>query len=163
MKNLRKHKVSVLFTRYSSTFSNIVYWLSGRGYTHASISLEENEDTFYSFNFRGLCKENPDKMKKHSKKSYCYHIEVTEHEYEVMKERLDEMLAHKEKLRYSRLGVICLFLHLSVKLENCYFCSQFVAELLKEAGCIQLQKKPEKYYPNDLAKALDKQIQASFS
>lgn len=31
--------ITVLLTRYYSTFSNFLYWVSGRGYTHASLAL----------------------------------------------------------------------------------------------------------------------------
>lgn len=54
-----KKKVTVLLTRYYSTFSNFVYWISGRGYTHASIALNDENDCYYSFNFKGFRREYP--------------------------------------------------------------------------------------------------------
>ena len=57
-------EVSILLTKYSDWISNIVYVLCGRGYTHASISLEENADTYYSFNYLGFAVETVSKHRK---------------------------------------------------------------------------------------------------
>ncbi|MDD3367674.1 MAG: hypothetical protein PHP50_02130 [Lachnospiraceae bacterium] len=40
--------ITVLLTRYYSTFSNFIYYVTGRGYTHASISLGNAEALSYS-------------------------------------------------------------------------------------------------------------------
>ena len=58
-----KKKVTVLLTRYYSTFSNFVYWISGRGYTHVSIALNDENDCYYSFNFKGFRREYPGRKK----------------------------------------------------------------------------------------------------
>lgn len=53
MGNCDKKVITVLLTRYYSTFSNFIYFVSGKGYTHASIALDDKNEYFYSFNFRG--------------------------------------------------------------------------------------------------------------
>jgi len=50
-------KVTILLTEYSDALSRFIYYISGRGYTHISLGLEEDEDRFYSFNYKGFCIE----------------------------------------------------------------------------------------------------------
>lgn len=38
-------KITILLTKYSDWISNMVYIMEGGGYTHASLGLEEEEDT----------------------------------------------------------------------------------------------------------------------
>lgn len=150
--------ISVLFTRYHSTFSNLVYWISGRGYTHASIALDDKNECYYSFNFRGFCKEDANKIRKRSTKSVCFRIEVSDSSYQKMKEKLEGFQQQREQLGYCRVGVFLCVLHIAYKFRNQYFCSQFVAEMLKLVDTLSLNKKAELYFPNDLALALDRQM-----
>ena len=158
MERENTHVISVLFTRYHSTFSNFVYWVSGRGYTHASIAIDDKNDYFYSFNFNGFCREDAKKIKKCSTKSVCFYIEVPEESYQKMKERLEHFQQQKEEYGYCRIGVFLCVLHIACKFRNHYFCSQFVAEMLKMVDTLSLNKKAESYFPNDLALALDRQM-----
>lgn len=38
--------ITVLLTQYNSTFSNFIYYVTGRGYTHASLSLNNEEERY---------------------------------------------------------------------------------------------------------------------
>lgn len=49
-------QISVLLTKYSDWISTLVYYIGGRG-THSSIAPEEDETTYYSFNYRGFAVE----------------------------------------------------------------------------------------------------------
>lgn len=158
METKNAHIVSVLFTRYHSTFSNFVYWIRGRGYTHASIALDDRNECFYSFNFRGFCKEDVEKIKKRSTKSVCFYIEVSDECYKKMKERLEHFQQNKEQYEYCRIGIFLCVLHIAFKFKNQYFCSQFVAEMLEMVDTLSLSKKAELYFPNDLSLALDRQM-----
>lgn len=95
METKNTHTISVLFTRYHSTFSDFVYWISGRGYTHASIALDDRNECFYSFNFRGFCKEDAEKIKMRSTKSACFFQFVAE-----MLEMVDTLSLSKKAVLY---------------------------------------------------------------
>lgn len=41
MRKEYKRVITVLLTRYRSIFANFIYWISGRGYTHASLGLDD--------------------------------------------------------------------------------------------------------------------------
>lgn len=152
-----KKVITVLFTRYHSIFANFIYWISGKGYTHASIALDERNEYYYSFNLRGFRREYPRKHKRRSRKSMGIKLEVSRESYDKMKRKIEEMEERKDKLHYSRLGVFLCLLHIPYKLQNQYFCSQFVAETLEISDAISLKKNAALYLPNQLSLELCRQ------
>mgnify|MGYP005769206075 FL=1 len=40
-------QICVLLTKYSDWISTLVYHIGGRGFTHSSIALEEDESTYF--------------------------------------------------------------------------------------------------------------------
>lgn len=155
MKEKKKRTIVVLFTSYKDMVSDFIYYISGRGYTHTSIALEENEGYYYSFNIKGFRREYPQYYKKRMRdKSVAVHLKVSEDSYERIKERLSEMEAHSEVYHYTRLGVLFCLLHIVWHRKNHYFCSEFVSELLGLAEGIHLEKKPSLYLPEQLAREL---------
>ncbi len=70
--------ISVLLTTYPGRFSKAIACLSGRGYTHASIGLED-PDVFYSFHFRGFAVETPEKLRRQGvTQSRCYRLLISD-------------------------------------------------------------------------------------
>lgn len=157
MEENEKRMVTVLLTRYYSTFSTFIYIISGRGYTHASIALDEENEYFYSFNFKGFWKEYPKKHKRKSKKSIGYKLEISQEDFDKIKEKIEKMENGEEKFRYSRIGVLLCLLRIPCKRKRHYFCSQFVAEMLMLAKTVSMKKKASLYLPNHLSYELSRQ------
>lgn len=159
----RKHQryISVLFTRGTGFFPVLLYWLTGRMYTHASIGLGEQNDCFYSFNFKGFRAEHPAhrRLRKGNKDSLCYQFCVSEVEYLRLQKTIDGYMKEKEEYHYSCLGAVFCILHiyLPLKQKKHYFCSEFVSEQLQNMDSMELKRAPGMYFPNNLAKALVKQ------
>ncbi len=149
--------ITVLLTRYYSTFSNFIYFVSGRGYTHASLALDDKNESYYSFNFRGFRKEYPKKYRHRSKSSISYTLEIPKEDYEKIREKIKEMEHGKEKFHYSRIGVLLCLLHIPFRRKNYYFCSQFVTEMLQMSDAVLLRKDASLYLPNDLPDELGRQ------
>lgn len=143
-----KKIITVLLTRYYSTISNFIYYISGRGYTHASIALDEKNEYFYSFNIKGFRKEYPKRHKQRSSKSISYKLEVSQEDYERIEKKLKDMEQEHEQFHYSRLGVLFCLMHIPFHRKNHYFCSQFVAEILSMSKTIELKKDSSLYLPN---------------
>lgn len=142
-------KVNILLTKYSDWISNIVYVLCGRGYTHASISLEENADIYYSFNYHGFAVETVNKHRKRGvRKSKCIRFEISDQSYDNIRQMIHEIEQEKSTYKYTRLGVLCCILHIPFHANKRYFCSQFVAELLENSGAIQLSRPSYYILPN---------------
>ena len=148
-------QISVLLTKYSDWISTLVYHIGGHGFTHSSLSLEEDEDTYYSFNYRGFAVETVDKHRRRGVKcSRCIQLQVSDEAYLEIKERIQGILEHRGEYRYTRLGLLCCILHLPFHWKDHYFCSQFVAELLRESGAVPLQQPSCLYLPNHFAAEL---------
>lgn len=149
------HTISVLLTRQKDRASRVLYWVTGRAYTHASIRLDELGDEFYSFNFKGLCTEQPYRFdEKHTMKSILYRLEVSDSVFKKLHTKLNTMLKNRSVYHYDGFGVVLCLLHIPHRFTNAYFCSQFVAELLKNTGAVSLSNHPSTCLPNTLEKTL---------
>lgn len=150
--------IRVLLTKYSDCISSFLYYVGGRGYTHASISLEEEDDNcYYSFNYKGFCVETIEKHRRRGvSKSMCCELTVSLAAYERIQKRLQFFKEHTESLEYTRLGLFFCLLHIPLCWKNHYFCSQFVADLLKSSDEIALKKPAALYLPNHFRLELEK-------
>lgn len=152
MENKSMKTVTILLTKYSDLVGRFICKISKNKYSHASISIDEEEKIFYSFNTKGFVIEKPKKRmpKKRLPGSVCIRMQVPEETYELIKREIECFLDKKEQYAYSRFGVVLCLLHIPYKFENKYFCSQFVAEILSRAGAVELKKKETLYLPGQL-------------
>ena len=145
------YPISILFTKYEDLFSRGVYYLTGRKYTHVSINIDENDkNTYYSFNKRGFKIENIEKYKAKIKSSILYTIYLTKEKYEKLKEIIERFKKNKAQFKYNLFGVLLCVLGIPYKFDKRYFCSQFVAEILKESESVKLKSRACLYHPNKL-------------
>ena len=143
--------ISILLTRFKDNFGHFVCLMSYSRYSHASISLDENEEIFYSFNYKGFVIEKPKKYftKLRDSMAKLIRLQVTVEVYNKIKSYIEDFSEKKEALHYSPLGVILCLLHIPFKFKNCYFCSQFISEILSKSGVMKLKKKEYLYRPCD--------------
>ena len=87
-----------------------------------------------------------------------YKIEVSEEQFRSIRAQIKEFLKEKEKYRYNFLGLFGVITNRPVKRKNRYFCSQFVAHILMNAGVFHSDKAPELVRPNDLFAVENKQL-----
>ena len=152
--------ITIVLTKYSDMLSNFIYLMSGGGYTHVSISLHENGDTMYSFNYKGFCIETLDKHRRRGvTKSMSYQLKVTDHAYCGLVNLIQEFIDHQNEFSYTRLGAILCFLRIPFEWKGHYFCSQFVAEILSKTGAVKLKMPSALYLPNHLKKELSNSVQ----
>ena len=85
-----KYTLSVLFVNYEDFWSKVVYYVLGKGYGHASIGVDQDEEVYYSFNFKGFRREKPRKHEPIVSKSICYKLSVTKEEYDKVVEMLQK-------------------------------------------------------------------------
>lgn len=152
--------ISIVLTKYTDLLSRFVYLISGGGYTHVSLSLDEDMATMYSFNFKGFAHESAAKFKRHGvSRAKSYQLQVSDRAYERLAQRIRQFEEHRQDYRYSKLGVVCCFFRIPYHAEKRYFCSQFVAESLLSAKAVRLRKKPALYLPNHLMRELSSSLQ----
>lgn len=148
-------RISIVLTKLHGRFSNFIYHVTGRRYTHASIRLDEMDECFYSFNFHGLCIERPSFFsKKRIERSILYQIEIPADIYDELEAQMQAVLARRRAYHYTRLGVCLCLLRIPHRFPDAFFCSQFVADFLIRAGVLELDKSASLYTPNALEQAL---------
>lgn len=157
MENKSMRTVTILLTKYSDLFGRFICGISRNRYSHASISIDENEEIFYSFNMKGFVIEKPKRKipKKRRPGSVCIRMQVPNDTYELIEKEINRFLESKQQYAYARLGVVLCLLHIPYKFENRYFCSQFVAEILSRAGAVELKKKESLYLPGQLLDGME--------
>lgn len=148
-------KIYVLFTQYPGRDAKLLMWRTKFPYTHTSVGLEEDMDTFYTFISKGFLVEKITRYEKPDRPSFpcaLYEIDVSEETYNLVKEKVLSYKENKANLKYSTLGLVGSFIGIPFKRENHYFCSQFVAEILQECGIVKLKKRSSLYLAKDISK-----------
>lgn len=147
-------RIMILLTRFPDHGSRLISLFTRCYYTHASIGLMEDHNTYYSFVRKGFLVEKAHRyIRPEWKPLPCklYELPVSEENYEKIKEKLQNFIERRSFLKYSKLGVVLALFQIRHKLKNQYFCSQFVAEIVKEIDPEQLTKDPSLYFPKDLS------------
>ena len=159
MNSVKTKSVFILLTEQYDPMSRFVRFITWGKYTHASIGLDDHFNHFFSFVTKnGFYLERPIKSKKAKKmarKCALYRLDVTEEIYEKIKNMIEGFQIRIEQYHYNYFGVLLCLLKIPCILriphyrKNCYFCSQFVSELLTLSGAAKLRKKPSLYLPDD--------------
>ncbi|MBQ8518096.1 MAG: hypothetical protein IJ455_00635 [Agathobacter sp.] len=151
----KNYTISVLLTKQEDWISKIIYYITGRGFTHASIGFDENDEVFYSFNIKGFRRELPKKHKDAITQSLCFKLNVSQEEYEKVVDLIYEFQEKRKSWKYSTMGVVLCLLRIPHKRKWHYFCSQFVAEILEKANIAEVSKHASLCLPNNLVDILN--------
>ena len=81
-----------------------------------------------------------------------YEIEVTQEVYDKIKRIITEFKAEKKKYRYTKKGVISGLFLIPRQKKYEFFCSHFVAHVLKKSNAVKLKKNTALYFPRDFKK-----------
>lgn len=155
--------IYILLTRSGTLLSNLVYLVTGDTFTHASISFDDCLQPLYSSARKngetmfpaGPCREHFHRgfYKKHRKiPCALYALEVPEENYSKAIEEVSGILSHSDEYRFNILGLILCKLNIPLKRRHKFFCSQFVAEILRRSESIDLPKVPSLMRPMDYTK-----------
>lgn len=149
-------RITILLTQYPTTMASTLQWLTDFPYTHTSIGLSEDMNTFYSFVKKGFIVEKVTRYNKPGRAPFpcaLYEIPVPEQVYQRIKAVLEGFVARKDDLQYThRSMLLSLLLYIPYQMEDRYFCSHFVAEVLKRAQVIRSEKASVLYLPKDFPK-----------
>jgi len=145
-------KIAILLIRYPGTMANFMGILTGFPYTHTTIGLEEDPNTFYSFVYKGFIIEKITRYLKPERPPFpcaLYEVNVTECAYQQIKELLRDYEKRKATLCYTRTSLVLSLFHIPYKRKNFYFCSHFVAEVLQRSNAVVLKKNSVLCQPKD--------------
>lgn len=150
----KKYEISILLTQYQDILSKFVHYLIDRKYTHASIGLNESEDTYYSFTIKGFRREHPKRHKDKIKKSVCYKIRVTQKQYRKIADSINRFQDNRHFWKYNLPGIFLCKMRIPHRMKWRYFCSQFVTELLQKAEVLERKASPSLFSPSKLEREL---------
>ena len=151
-----KKKLYLLLTRFPDRGTKWIRLFRNGYYPHASIGLEEDLNTFYSFVFKGFIVEKITRYVKPEQEPFpcqLYTLEVPEAVYRRVKDTLEYFVLAKEILHYTKTGLVLSLLRIPYKRPTFgFFCTQFVAELLHQCGAVTLKRRSTRYFAEDLRK-----------
>lgn len=149
---MSKRKIFVLLTQFPGFDSKALRWWTQFPYSHVSLGLDEDMNTFYSFVVKGFIVEDISRYNKPGRDPFpceLYELEVSEGTYQAVKKNMLTFVSNRSKLAYTRLGLILTLANIPWRLKNQYICSQFVAETLQRCAAIRLKKDSTLYLPGD--------------
>ena len=152
----------IFLTRSGTLLSNLVYSLTGAQYTHISLAFDEDLSTLYSSTRKngytmfpaGPSREYLNRgvfLMRENIPCALYALEVTDEAYTRAKRRTQHMMHHGKLYRFNSLGLLLCWMHIRWQRRRHYFCSQFVSEVLKKSGAMELPKDSTLMHPNDYA------------
>ena len=155
-----KKDVYIMITQTGTKFSKVLQLFTQAPYNHASIALDENLESLYSFArqnlyipiFAGFVKEdiNNGVYKSHDN-TLCeiYRISITEKQYISLQKSIDEFEKNEDKYGYNFLGLLTMLFNIPYHRAHHYVCSQFVAYLLHDSKSINFKKHYSLIRPHD--------------
>lgn len=133
--------VFIVITQTGTILSQILRMVTGDAYNHASISVDASLQTLYSFGrlhphnpvWGGFVQESPVSgtfgrfVRTRAK---VLRVPVTQAQYEQIKRHLEYMYQDRQRYHYNYLGLVLAFFNLAYRRKNCYYCSEFVKDVL---------------------------------
>ena len=156
------YSIYILLTRSGTFLSNLLYLATGDAFTHASISFtptlqplfssaRKNGETMFP---AGPCREYFHRGFYHKNRSIpcaLYQISVTREQYEQALLEVNRIVSHSDAYQFNILGLLLSRLNIPLTRKKKFFCSQFVAEILRRSDALPLPKSPSLMRPMDYA------------
>ncbi|HZG75546.1 MAG TPA: hypothetical protein VEZ72_06775 [Paenibacillus sp.] len=138
-------EVYVLLTDTGTRFTRVIKAFTNAPYNHASIALDPELKELYSFGRKrptnpwraGFIREDVrEGTFRHFPNTRCalLRLRVSKRQRSAILAAIDEFRSRSERLRYNLIGLVGVPLRIDIAPKDAYFCSQFVAELLRGAG-----------------------------
>ncbi len=162
-------EVYIVLSQTGTVLSRIIKGFTGAEYCHASISVDEDLTTMYSFGrknpynpfYGGYVKESVDfgTFKRFYKtRAVVLAFEVDDETHAEIARRLHEMYAQKKKFKYNYIGLFEASFHKNHTSDNRYYCSEFVHNICAEFGVYERDRLPESVRPIDFYNAFESKI-----
>ena len=137
--------IYIILTYTGTIPSKVIKSFTKDEFSHVSIALDVDLQEMYSFarlrkyNFfiAGFLHEkiNEGTFKRFKKTTAkIYHLEITDEQYNKIKDKIEEINENKEQYKFNILGLCAVSIHMKIKRERYFYCAEFVKYLLEEAG-----------------------------
>ena len=155
---MENRKILILLTQFPGRSAKALRWWTGCPYTHVSIGLDENMNTFYSFLMKGFIVEDIARYNRPGRRPFrceLYAIDVSEETYQEVKDHLKTYVQNQESLHYTKIGLALSLAGIPWRSKNGYICSYFVAEVLHRCTQIRLKRHSTLCMPKDFSHSRD--------
>lgn len=160
LKRAEQTAIYVLLSDTGTMFTKTVKQFTQAPYNHASICFDEGMCELYSFGrkkphnplYGGFVREDVCLgTYRYFPQTTCaiYKIEVTRRTVERTRRVIRTFKINQKKYRYNIAGLLGILFNYPIELATSYFCSQFVAEVLKRAGMPLWDKSSALVTPDD--------------
>lgn len=151
-------RVYLLLTDTGSVLTKTIKLYTKKPYNHASISFDETLTQLYSFGRKkprnpfmgGFVKENINEGLFRNATCAVYCLTVQEIDYYRMQLYINEINRHKESYRYNFIGLFAIMINKQLDRDNAFFCSEFVASVLKQCDAVHFNMPLSLIAPHDL-------------
>lgn len=149
-------KIYIILSNTGTLFSKAIGMYTKKDLNHASIAFDEELTEMYSFGRKsshnpfngGFIKENPVKGLFQRATCAIYECDVTTSEYMRMKNKISQMEQHKQLYKYNLIGLVLVAMNIEMERKHAFFCSQFVATIMKECPSSRFQVAPPLAQPH---------------
>jgi hypothetical protein len=156
----REHSIYVLLTDTGTLFTKLIKGFTGAPYNHASIALDAGLNELYSFGRKtannplvaGFVREDVyTGTFAHYPATSCalLRLEATPEQRQAVKEVISRFQQSSENYHYHLLGLLGFLLKRPIESDHAYFCSQFVADTLRQSGFVLWDRSPALISPDD--------------
>ncbi len=154
-------KIYIALTHTGTMLSKIIKTYTKDEFSHVSISLDVELKEMYSFGrlnpynpfWGGFIHEYIDKgtfKRFYKTKAKVYSLEVTEEQYEVIQNSIEQFKNNKEKYKFNIIGLFAAGFNKKIGIDNSFYCAEFVKYVMEKAGIDT--KLPETVKPEDFKK-----------
>lgn len=155
-----KKNIYIMISQTGTNCSKIFQLFTRAPYNHASIALDEDLNSLYSFArqnlyiplIAGFVKEDVNEgIYKMHDDTLCqiYRMSISEKQYLTLKRSINEFEENTYKYSYNFAGLMPMFFNIPYHRHYHYVCSQFVAYVLQESNSVKLNKHFSLMRPHD--------------
>ena len=161
-----EEEIYLLLTDTGTILTRLIKSYTKKPYNHASIVFDTELVEVYSFGRKtaknpyigGFVREDIHSVLFKQADCAIYSLTVTNDEFQKMYQYIQEMAIKKEYYRYNFMGLFGVLFKKPIKRKNAFFCSQFVASVLKESNVTDFEKDLSLVEPSDLPHSANFQL-----
>lgn len=152
-------KIYILLTDTGTLFTRMIKLYTKQPLNHASIAFDQELKELYSFGRKyqsipfigGFVKENIHSRLFRQAKCAVYSCSVSDEQFSGLQDSISSVEQNQKDYKYNLLGLLGVMMNKDFERKNAYFCSQFVATILKESGISVFEKPAALITPQDLS------------
>ena len=152
------YTIYIVLTKTGTLLSKAIGMYTGKEMNHASIAFDEELFDMYSFGRKqlnnplsgGFLREDAERGLFETADCVIYRCRVSHYQYLEMMKFVRYMYCNRDRYKYNFIGLFGVMMQKEVRRERAYFCSQFVAMLLKIGG-LKIYQNPALMTPHCIA------------